>query len=232
MSMHPLDNPIWKALTTSQAHLAEVAGDARKFPPEITPLAGFPEPSREAFESIAQLLTKQRAVGLFFDDPPALPAGWSILLQGQLAQMIHEDGSEASKLPAPIPGFVELNAADVPEMVALTELTKPGPFSTRTYELGNYIGIRRDGRLAAMAGERMRVPGFAEISAVCTHPDFLGRGFAAFLMKTLMHRIRQRGETPFLHVRADNARAIALYEHLGYRRRMLAHYVVAAKPQV
>lgn len=230
--MHALDNPIWKALTTSQAHLAQSAGQVRKFPPEITPLGGFPEPSAEAYCSLAKLLDKQPAVGLFFDSPPAIPSGWTTLQGGPLLQMIAEDGADGTGPVRPVPGFVELNAADVPDMVVLAELTKPGPFSTRTYELGGFVGIRREGRLAAMAGERLRTSGYSEVSAVCTHPDFLGRGFAAFLMQTVMERIRGRGETPFLHVRADNARAIALYERLGFRRRDLLHYAVVRKPEL
>jgi ribosomal protein S18 acetylase RimI-like enzyme len=229
--MHALDNPIWKALTTSQAHLAQSAGEARKFPPEITPLAGFPEPSAESYDSLSKLLGKQPAVGLFFDSPPVVPSGWTILQGGPLLQMIHENGVDGAAPARPVPGFLELNAADVPEMVALAELTKPGPFSTRTYELGDFVGIRRDGRLAAMAGERLRAPGYTEVSAVCTHPDFLGRGFAAFLMQTVMERIRSRGETPFLHVRADNARAIALYERLSFRARVQLHYAVVRNPK-
>jgi ribosomal protein S18 acetylase RimI-like enzyme len=229
--MHALDNPIWKALTTAQAHLAQAAGAARKFPPEITPLGGFPEPNEESYDSLAELLGKQPAVGVFYDSPPIVPAGWTIFQGGPLLQMIHEDGAEGAGLVSPIPGFVELNAADVPEMVALAELTKPGPFSTRTYELGGFVGIRREGRLAAMAGERLRAPGYTEVSAVCTHPDFLGRGYAAFLMQTVMERIRGRGETPFLHVRAENARAIALYERLGFRTRVQLHYAVVRKPE-
>lgn len=228
--MHALDNPIWKALTTAQAHLAQSAGEARKFPPEITPLGGFPEGSTQAYCSLAKLLDKQPAVGLFFDSPPAVPSGWTILQGGPLLQMIHEDGVDGTGPVTPVPGFVELNAADVPEMVALAELTKPGPFSTRTYELGGFVGIRRKGRLAAMAGERLRTPACTEVSAVCTHPDFLGRGFAAYLMQTVMERIRGRGEMPFLHVRAENARAIALYERLGFRARALLHYGVVGKP--
>lgn len=115
-------------------------------------------------------------------------------------------------------------------MLALAQLTKPGPFGLRTRELGTYIGIRQNGQLVAMAGERLRVPGFTEISAVCTHPDHLGRGYAATLMTELMHRIRSRGEVPFLHVREDNTRAIPIYERLGFRKRVLLHFAVVRKP--
>jgi predicted GNAT family acetyltransferase len=125
--------------------------------------------------------------------------------------------------------IVELSAADVPEMMALTALTKPGPFHKRTHELGTYLGIRREGKLVAMAGERLKVPGFTEVSAVCTHPEHTGHGYARILMLEVMERIRSRGETPFLHVREDNVRAIALYERLGFSRRVLLHFAVLRK---
>ena len=127
--------------------------------------------------------------------------------------------------------FSTLGAADSPEMVALAQLTKPGPFGPRTYELGTYLGIRNgedtsSGTLVAMAGERLRVPGFTEISAVCTHPSRLGHGYAALLMTELMRRIVARGEQPFLHVRADNTRAVELYRRLGFKERVLWYYAV------
>ena len=111
-------------------------------------------------------------------------------------------------------------------MLALTKLTMPGPFGARTREMGDYFGIRGAGTLAAMAGERLRLPGYTEISAVCTHPDHLGRGYASALMEMLMERICSRGELPFLHVRSENARAIQVYERLGFRIRASLHYVV------
>jgi predicted GNAT family acetyltransferase len=111
-------------------------------------------------------------------------------------------------------------------MLALTKLTKPGPFGARTHEMGDYFGIRSAGILAAMAGERLRLPGYTEISAVCTHPDHLGCGYASGLMEMFMERICSRGELPFLHVRSENARAIQVYERLGFRKRTSLHYVV------
>jgi len=111
-------------------------------------------------------------------------------------------------------------------MLTLTELTKPGPFSKRTHEMGEYWGIRENGRLVAMAGERLRIAGFTEVSAVCTHPDCLGRGYAGALISMLVRRMCGRGERPFLHVRADNSRAVDLYERIGFEKRVLMHYVV------
>ena len=230
--MHPLDNPIWQALTTSQAHLAKTGKLARRFPNDITPLAGFPEPVQDAYESLAAILDDVNATGLLFDFPEHPPAGWTIIAGAPLLQMINENGEiAAGSVPPSTPReILELTPADAPEMVTLAQLTKPGPFGLRTRELGTYLGIRHEGRLVAMAGERLRVPGFTEISAVCTHPDHLGRGHAAALMTTLMERIQGRGEVPFLHVREDNTRAIALYERLGFRRRVLLHFAIVQKP--
>jgi predicted GNAT family acetyltransferase len=126
---------------------------------------------------------------------------------------------------------VELGTQDSPEMLELTTLTKPGPFGPRTHELGTYLGIRQNHRLVAMAGERMKVPGFTEVSAVCTHPDHIGKGYAAVLMSEVMCRIVDRGETPFLHVRQDTTRAIALYERLGLRKRKLLHFAVLRRSE-
>ena len=122
--------------------------------------------------------------------------------------------------------IVELGDSDSSDMLELTALTKPGPFGRRTHELGYYVGIRDHGNLVAMAGERLKVPGFTEVSAVCTHPDHLGKGYAAALMTEVMRGIRERGETPFLHVRADNSRAIAIYERLGFRTAWQGHFAV------
>jgi len=152
-----------------------------------------------------------------------------------MLQMICED-----KVQVPLRGtnssaqVTALGAADSPEMVDLAHLTRPGPFGPRTYELGDYLGIRngdgnQPGRLVAMAGERLRVPGFTEISAVCTHPSHTGRGYAALLMTELIERIHGRSEQPFLHVRADNARAIELYRRLGFTQRVLWHYAVVRR---
>jgi predicted GNAT family acetyltransferase len=125
--------------------------------------------------------------------------------------------------------IVELGLPDSPEMIELTSLTKPGPFGPRTHELGTYLGIRREGKLVAMAGERLKVPGYTEVSAVCTHPDHTGKGYARILMTEIMERIRDRGETPFLHSRADNTRAINLYKLLGFRERKFGHFAVLRK---
>jgi ribosomal protein S18 acetylase RimI-like enzyme len=230
--VHALDNPIWQALTTSQAHLAKTGKMARRFPNDVTSLGGFPTPVQDAYESLAAILDDVNATGLFFDSPQHPPAGWTVIAGAPLLQMVHENGrtTVACTSESAPREILELTGADAREMLTLAQLTKPGPFGLRTRELGTYLGIRNEGRLIAMAGERLRVPGFTEISAVCTHPDHLGRGHAAALMTTLIERIESRGEMPFLHVREDNARAIALYERLGFRKRTLLHFAVVQKP--
>ncbi|MGB8542902.1 MAG: GNAT family N-acetyltransferase [Candidatus Acidiferrales bacterium] len=229
MGMHPLDNPIWSALTTSQAHLGEISGLARKFQAEISPFAGFAEPTREAYAGLARLVHAGSGAAIFSE--AAADRGdieWTefkILEQAPLLQMIYED----CELPSRELDFVDLTAADAPEMLALATMTKPGPFASRTHELGKFLGVRREGQLAATAGESMRMPGFTEISAVCTHPNHLGHGYATALMVDLIGRIRSRNETPFLRVRPHNTRAIELYRRLGFVDSRNFHYVVMGK---
>jgi predicted GNAT family acetyltransferase len=226
--MHPLDNIIWKALTTRQAEFAESFKQVRKFMPEVSPLAAFPEPTPEGYESLTGLVDTGATIGLFLDAPYQPQAGWSFLAGAPMPEMVCEgDGVPSSS--ASDPEIVELSAADVPEMMALTALTKPGPFHKRTHELGTYLGIRREKKLVAMAGERLKVPGYTEVSAVCTHPDHTGHGYARILMIEVMQRILERGEAPLLHVRQDNVRAIQLYERLGFRLRVLLHFAVLRK---
>jgi predicted GNAT family acetyltransferase len=144
-----------------------------------------------------------------------------------LVQMVHEN--RCSVIP-PTEGK-ELSAADVPEMLALAELTKPGPFGARTVELGTYLGLHCGG-LVAMAGERLRIPGYTEISGVCTHPDHRGHGYASTLISALVGRISDRGEVPFLHVRPENKRAVELYRQHGFAERAEFHLAVLSRSQM
>jgi predicted GNAT family acetyltransferase len=229
--MHPLDNVIWKALTTRQAEFAESFNQARRFMPEVSPLAALSEPTPEGYESLAALLGTGGTVGLFLEMPYQPRPGWSFVAGAPMPEMVYEDASAAlSRSSADSdPEIVELGAADSPDMMALTALTKPGPFNKRTHELGTYLGIRRDGKLVAMAGERLKVPGYTEVSAICTHPEHTGHGYARILTNEVVKRIRSRGETPYLHVREDNVRAVELYERLGFRQRVLLHFAVLRK---
>ena len=223
--MHPLENVIWQALTTRQANFAESCGNARRFIQEVTSLCALEQPNDEGFASLARLAGAGRTAAVFLDQPYETRAGWEYIAGAPLLQMVCENG-HAGRSSSTSPAIVELGASDSPEMQELTALTKPGPFGPRTHELGYYVGIRDGGKLVAMAGERMKVPGHTEVSAVCTHPNHLGKGYAATLMTEVMRSIRQRGEQPFLHVRGDNARAIAIYERLGFQKRWEGHYAV------
>ncbi len=227
--MHPLDNVVWTALTTRQANLSESFDQARRFVPEVSMIAGFLEPTGRGYESLAALLSPGQTVNLALDQPYQPRPGWKLIFGTPMPQMVYQGASAPASLASTDREIIELSAADVPEMMELTALTKPGPFSKRTHEMGTYLGIRSNGKLIAMAGERMSVPGHTEISAVCTHPDHTGHGYARILMTEVMRRILARGETPFLHVREDNVRAIELYHRLGFKRRVLLHLAVLRK---
>jgi ribosomal protein S18 acetylase RimI-like enzyme len=224
--MHPLDHPIWNALNGPQAKFAESAGTARRFPPAVTALGALAHYDDVGYASLAALQKPGEVTALFLQSPSAPPPGWKVVRDLPLSQMVYEGGKPAeTSLP-----FIELGSPDEAEMLALAKLTEPGPFGTRTRELGDFVGIRNEaGKLISMAGVRLHVPGFTEVSAVCTHPDHLGKGYAAGLMLEIMRRIRERGETPFLHVRSDNQRAIQIYERLGFRLRREFQLAVVAK---
>ncbi len=227
--MHPLDNVIWQALTTRDAQFAESFDEARRFVREVGPLGAFCEHSPRGYASLAGLVGPGGTVGLFLDEPYESREGWSFVVGAPLLQMIADNGIAPSGRPDPNLQLIELGPQDSAEMIELTSLTKPGPFGSRTHELGTYLGIRRGGQLVAMSGERLKVPGHTEVSAVCTHPEHTGKGYAGILMTEVVNRIRDRGETPFLHVRQDNVRAVEIYKRLGFRERKLGHFAVLRK---
>lgn len=224
--MLTLDNVIWQALTTRDAQFAESFDEARRFVREVGPLGAFQEHGARGYASLAGLVGPGGTVGLFLDDPYEARAGWSFVVGAPLLQMVADNGIAAPAKPDRLPDIVELGPQDSAEMIELTALTKPGPFGSRTHELGMYLGIRLEGKLVAMSGERLKVPGHTEVSAVCTHPEHTGKGYAGILMMEVMRCIRGRGETPFLHVREDNARAVQIYKRLGFRERKLGHFAV------
>jgi predicted GNAT family acetyltransferase len=225
--MHSLDNVIWQALTTRQIQFADAHDQARRFVREVTSLAGILEPSARGYASLAELVGTGGTAALFLEEPYESQPGWTLVADPRLLQMICENAPARQIYGSA--AIIELGSNDSPEMVELAALTKPGPFGTRTHELGSYFGIRVAGKLAAMTGERLKVPGFTEVSAVCTHPDHTGKGYAAQLMSEVIHGIQVRGETAFLHVREDNARAIAIYERLGFTVRTKPHLAVLRK---
>ncbi len=209
---HPLDNPLWEALTGPQAHLAVRYGRAARYPADVSPFAAVPGPG-PAWDDLAALTGEDGTV-VVPAAPDEPPSGWERVGAIPGVQM---DGS-ALAVEAD-PEAVRLGPADVPEMLDLVARTQPGPFEHRTITLGTYLGIRRSGALVAMAGERMRPPGWGEISAVCTDPAHRGQGLAGRLVRAVGQVVRERGDVPFLHAAADNVSGIRLYEHLGFTLR-------------
>jgi ribosomal protein S18 acetylase RimI-like enzyme len=217
---HLLDNPIWHALSTAQHALAEGNALARRFPTDISPLGGLIDQSAAAYDALKETFPGA-VTALFLESRPILPANWQMIHGGEMYQMVCKEPVRMDESRI----FCELTKADVPEMLALTKLTEPGPFLPRTIELGTYLGIHDAGSLVAMAGERLHLTGFTEISAVCTHPQYRGRGYGNALLSALISRIARRGETPFLHVRTENI-ARHLYEKLGFTVRAQLHLAV------
>jgi predicted GNAT family acetyltransferase len=213
----PLDTPIWSALTTRQQTVALGDGFARRLDPAFGPFAATGDDSPASFEALAELLVGQDTVALFARTPPEIPDRLHVQVRRAVTQMIldlsalDEDASERS-----LPALRVLEAADVPAMQSLVALTKPGPFAARTHELGRYLGPFDDDELVAMAGERLRLDGFVEISAVCTHPSYRGRGLAGSIVAELSRAALARGEMPFLHVMADNDAAQRAYRRVGF----------------
>ena len=220
-----LDNPVWSALSTTHASFAEGDELAKRYPVDVAPFATTRDQSTESYDSLARLLGLGVTAALPLAAMPDLPAGWTVVRNVDSAQMVW-NGS----VPPPVKHTLEdLDVSQIDEMVALVELTKPGPFFRRTPELGSYLGVREKGQLVAMAGERLRPLGHTEISAVCTHPEYRGRGYASSLVSMLIQRITKRDEIPFLHVRTENIGAIRVYEKLGFKTRRIINIAIVKK---
>jgi ribosomal protein S18 acetylase RimI-like enzyme len=222
---HPLDNPAYASLTGPHARFAERRGNVLRYPPDVSPFFGLPSAPDAADWADAAALVGPGALVPLAGVAASPPEGWETVLFGVGVQMVDEGVAAA-----PDPETVRLAAADVPQMLDLVDRTRPGPFLPRTIELGTYLGIRRDGRLVAMAGERLHPAGWTEISAVCTDPAHRGQGLATRLVRAVAAGIRARGETPFLHTLADNVTAIRLYRSLGFRLRREVPFEAARVP--
>jgi predicted GNAT family acetyltransferase len=208
-----LDNPALAALNGRQSHLALRSGGAARLSPEYGPFAAFADQAGAAH--LAGLASADEQLILMQTGAPAAPAGFELVSQALGHQMV---GVELD-LTSPLIDHLVLGEADEAEMAALADLTRPGPFARKTPRLGRFVGLRLEGRLAAMAGERLRPDGYTEVSGVCTHPDFQGRGLARDLIRVVCAHMIERGDTPFLHSYAANHSAIALYNRLGFRFR-------------
>jgi predicted GNAT family acetyltransferase len=210
MEGEALARPVWSALTTRQAGVAIGGARARRFAPAYGVFAAAADGGPESLAALTALVPAGGSVWVVEEAPIVPPAGFAAehaLCLQMAAEAVGDEGGV---------GFEDLGAADGAEMLALAMLTRPGPFFARTHLLGRFVGVRIGGRLVAMAGERMQGPGFTEVSGVCTHPEFRGRGFAGGLMRVVAARILARGEMPVLHVYARNVGAVALYRTLGF----------------
>jgi len=219
-----LDNPAWSALVGPHKNVAQRVGAAARYHPALSIFAGLEDDSSEGAWADAAQLSGGRGLTLIVPRSHVSPR-WSVRLTVPCLQMVAPDMEGA-----PDDEAVPLSARDVPEMLDLVERTKPGPFLARTIELGRYLGVRRDGRLVAMAGERLHMPGWTEVSAVCTDGSLRGSGLASRLVRAVVEGIRARGERPLLHVAADNVVAIRVYRALGFVDRR-AIDVVAVRPR-
>jgi len=223
-----LDNPTWFALTGPQAAFAERKGQALRFQPDVSPFYGLPDqPTADDWANAAALAGPGGLVTLAATWTP-FPEAWELTWGGEGVQLVARD--EGRHDGAADPEIVRLGPADAVAALDLVQRTRPGPFGLRTTELGAYLGIRRAGRLVAMAGERLRVDGYTEVSAVCTDEAWRGHGFASRLTLAVAAGIRERGEVPFLHAVATNHNAIRLYEQLGFELRRTTMFKSARVP--
>jgi ribosomal protein S18 acetylase RimI-like enzyme len=220
-----LDQATWASLTGEHARFAERNGRAIRYLPDVSPFGALEDPADpRAWADAADLVGPGGTIAL--TGPTEWPEGWTAVFQAEAVQMIG-----ASLAARPDPEAVVLGPDDVPEILDLVARTDPGPFLARTVELGRYLGIRRDGALVAMAGERQHPPGWTEISAVCTDAAYRGQGLAGRLVRAVAVGVTERGEIPFLHAVATNSRAVGLYESLGFTvRRKAVITALQARP--
>ncbi|MBY3596833.1 GNAT family N-acetyltransferase [Rhizobium bangladeshense] len=209
---HVLDRPIWSALQSAHADLAEGGKCARRYPPSIVPFAASADDSPESLDALENLPSGEESMFLVEAGPIAVPPGLVVIAEASVTQMVaerpHEKITDRRIQP--------LTEADAADMLDLATLTRPGPFTLRAQSLGRFWGIRHEGRLVAMAGQRMRQTGFIELSGLCTHPDFQGRGLGTLLFRFVAGQIASVGDRAYLHAYAANTSAISLYKTQGF----------------
>jgi GNAT superfamily N-acetyltransferase len=226
MTTHVLDNPAWNAMNSANSNLALGNDRLKFFPEEVGPFGGLKNYDEPSFRELYDLIPSKRRVVIPYNQELKIPAYWKIIDIVKAFQMV-------LNTPSPVqgndPGIVPLKKENIPQMIALTQLTHPGPFFERTIEFGNYKGIFNSGKLIAMAGQRMHPNEYIEISAVCTHPDHTGKGYGRSLIYDQVQNIQEEGNIPFLHVRADNENAIKLYKNSGFTLRSEMNIYVLQK---
>ena len=221
--MELLDRPVWSSLASLHAELALGDALAKRYRPEINRFASARDDGDAALAALARLVQPAESVFVLQVPEIRIPPG---LVAGKLAKGVQMVATAPIRAEAGVDAVIALGDTDAEEMLALATLTQPGPFLRETHRMGRFVGIRIDGRLAAMAGERFRFPGYTEVSGVCTHPDFRGRGLARRLSRHVAAAIAARGDRAFLHAWKTNTAAIRLYESLGFRLRSEVHVAV------
>lgn len=225
---HPLDNPAWSSLGTCHRHLGAVGERAALYDPRVSMIGTVAEETDEAFAELAGLARPGVPVALVGFRAPEDHPDWAVIREAEVRQMTRREPVDYTAVE-----LVPLGETDVPQMLELVELTRPGPFSPGTIEMGRYVGHWIDGMLVAMGGERMRPSGYVELSAICVHPEFRGRGIAKAITGELTNNVLERGLLPFLHVGVGNTGALKLYEGLGYEyRRNVPGAAMIRKPPV
>lgn len=213
---HVLDNPAWNALVSGNKHLSYGNAQVKYFDKSVSPFAAFDENTDDNIRQLCEVLPHNGPVLFVTPVEMDIPVEWNVLRVIHGLQMVCDTGKAQDKVTMEL---VPLADGHVPQMLALTKMTNPGPFDGRTIDFGHYQGIFDGDKLVAMAGQRLHAFNYAEISAVCTHPGYVGKGYARQLMINQINRIKAANETPFLHVRRDNERAIKVYESLGFYMR-------------
>jgi ribosomal protein S18 acetylase RimI-like enzyme len=222
---HVLDNPAFNALNTGNKNLANGTAHIKFFDGAVSSFVGFNENTDANFEQLATLLPPDRTAIIVSPQPLDIPSPWKLIFHADGYQMVYKGGVK----PVNESTLVVLTDDHIPQMLALTQLTNPGPFAQRTIDFGHYRGIFDGDQLVAMAGQRMNPLPYAEISAVCTHPNYLGRGYAKQLLQQQINRIITEGNIPFLHTRCDNERAVKIYESMGFETRTMVWFYVIGR---
>ncbi|WP_338875334.1 GNAT family N-acetyltransferase [Spirosoma sp. SC4-14] len=210
---HILDNPAWNAFLSGNQHLSNGTDKVKYFMPEVSPFVAVYENTDHGLQLLDQAIPFDSPIGVITTVPLSIPDPWRLLQRVDGVQMVYEAIAER---PSGNLSIRPLTNDHIPEMIELTQLTRPGPFSSRTIEFGHYEGIFSENKLVAMTGQRLHAFHYAEVSAVCTHPDHLGKGYARQLIASQLYRIQQENGIPFLHVRSDNMRAIQIYEAMDF----------------
>jgi predicted GNAT family acetyltransferase len=210
---HPLNNPAWNALTSGNKNLATGTNLVKYFIKDVSPFAGMAENTPENFDILYNLLPSSTTVAVFSPEEMEIPQPWKTIQQMRVLQMVYNNPAPEAITDVEL---VPLRDEHIPAMLALTKLTNPGPFFNRTIDFGNYYGIFNNHQLVAMAGRRLQPSPYMEVSAVCNHPDHLGKGYASQLIQHQVRLIKAEDGTPFLHVLHNNVNAIKLYEKLGF----------------